>query len=120
MRDLIQRAIPFARDSRFCRICAEEFLDLGQDFVGVLQHLIIPEAQDAVAVRIEKGTANFVFGGLVGVLAAIDLYDQFSLNRAQIDEVGTDRMLAAEFHVAHAFGSQVTPEDLLSRSLLAA
>jgi hypothetical protein len=29
-------------------------------------------------------------------------------------------MLAAEFHVAHAFGSQVTPEDLLSRRLLAA
>jgi hypothetical protein len=29
-------------------------------------------------------------------------------------------MLAAEFHVAHAFGSQMTPEDLLGGSLLAA
>jgi hypothetical protein len=42
------------------------------------------------------------------------------LNRAEIDEVGTDGMLAAEFHIAHALGSQMTPEDLLRSSLLAA
>ncbi len=54
------------------------------------------------------------------MLAAIDVYDQFALNRAEIYEVGTNRMLAAEFHVAHAVASQMTPEDLLRGSLLAA
>jgi len=119
-RDLAQRAVPFARDSRFCRIRTEEFLDLGQDFVAVLQHLVIPKSQDTVAVRFEKRATNLIFGGLVGMLAAIDFDDQLSLNRAEIDEVRTDGMLAAEFHVAHAFGSQMTPENLLRSSLLAA
>jgi hypothetical protein len=81
--------------------------------------MMIPKSQDAVTVRFEKRAANLIFGGLVGVVAAVDLDDQLSLNRAEIDEVGTDGMLAAELHVAHAFGSQMTPEDLLRGSLLA-
>jgi hypothetical protein len=81
---------------------------------------MIPKSQDAVAVRFEKRAPNLIFAGLIRMLAAIDLYDQFSLNRAEIDEVGTEGMLAAEFHISHALGSQMTPEDLLGRSLLAA
>jgi len=81
---------------------------------------MIPETQDSEAVRSEKRAANLVFGGLVGVLSTVDFNDQFSLKRAEIDEVGADRMLAAEFHRAHTLASKVTPEDLLGRSLLAA
>jgi hypothetical protein len=57
---------------------------------------------------------------LVGVLSTVDFDDQFSLKRAEIYEVGADRMLAAEFHSARTLASKVTPEDLLGRSLLAA
>jgi hypothetical protein len=51
---------------------------------------MIPKSQDAVAVRFEKRAANLIFGGLAGMLAAIDFDDQFSLNRAEIRR-STDR-----------------------------
>lgn len=54
------------------------------------------------------------------MLSAVEFYDQSAFNRAEVGEVGTYRMLTAELHVAHSPASQMTPEDLLRRSLLAA
>jgi hypothetical protein len=115
---LFSRAIPFARDLRFCRIRAEEFLDLGQDFVGVLQHLVIPEAQDAVAARSEIRCLDFVVLRLIRMLAAIDLNDDSTFDRTEVGEVRTNRKLTAELNVAQSPASKMTPENLFSWRLL--
>ncbi|HEY6298079.1 MAG TPA: hypothetical protein VIW95_00415 [Candidatus Binatus sp.] len=54
------------------------------------------------------------------MLAAIELYDDSTLDRTEISEVRSNGKLTAELRVADSSASQMPPEDLLRRSLLAA
>ena len=82
----------------------------------------IPESQRFDAIGLQKGLAL----GIVilpvrkTMLAAVQFNVQGRLLAKEIQIVNPDGMLAAELHISHAFGSQITPEDLLRGSLLAA
>jgi hypothetical protein len=56
---------------------------------------------------------------LILVLAAVEFDDQHAVDAAEIDDVRTDRMLAAELH-AQLMPAQVHPEPPFGVSLLAA
>jgi hypothetical protein len=120
-RERIEGEGPYsARDSVRARfkisgIRTQDDFDFIEHFVRICQHPLIPEAQDPVALRSEKRAPSLVFGGLLGVLAAIDLHDQTPFNRAEIHEVRTNRMLATELYAAHPLASQMPPKDLLPR-----
>ena len=47
------------------------------------------------------------------VLAAIDLDDKAVFQAIEIDDIGADRLLAAEFHASQLTIPQVTPEQFL-------
>ena len=56
---------------------------------------------------------------LILVPAAVEFDDQHAVDAAEIDDVRTDRMLAAELH-AQLMPAQVHPEPVFGVSLLAA
>ena len=118
MRCLVLHAIRFARDSRFRKIGAQGFLDLGKNFVSAREHLIIPESKYAISARSEIRCSDFVVLRLIRVLTAIDLDDDSTFDRTEVGEVRTNRELTAELNVAQSPASEMTPENLFGWCLL--
>ena len=115
---LVLDAIRFVRDSRFRKIRAQGFLDLGKNFVSAREHLIIPESKYAIAARNEIRCSDFVVLRLIRVLTAIDLDDDSTFDRTEVGEVRTNRELTAELNVAQLPASKMTPESLFGWCLL--
>jgi hypothetical protein len=51
---------------------AQEIFDIGNNLVSTREHLVIPESKYAISARGEIGCADFVVGGSIRMLAAID------------------------------------------------
>ena len=119
----LQRAF-FARESRFfpffyCSRATKNFIDRAQNFPNTLQDLGVPESKNPVALRLEKRTPGFVFPRTFNVLCTIQFDDEASFSRAEISEVGTNRMLTPEFGATHLPGSQMVPNNSFRVGLLA-
>src|SRR5579883_1406841 len=68
-----------------------------QDTLQIVQHLVVPETNDAVAALRELGAAAFIGFLAKRVLTAVQLDRQLSLGTGESGHAPTDRMLAAEF-----------------------
>jgi hypothetical protein len=88
-------------------------VDGGQDAVAVFHDFDIPEAQDVIAARLEKAGAVVVMadGFIRAVLAAVEFDNQFGGRAEEIDDVGTDGVLAAEAQIAKLARAQRGPEN---------
>ena len=86
--------------------------DRFDDLVGALEHVVVPESQDLEALRPQPCIPRFIVAGAL-VLAAVDLDDELSIQADEVDDVMTDRMLAAESGIADLLSSQTVPEPLL-------
>ncbi len=84
----------------------------------VLHDLVVPETDDAVAERFERGGALLVVFHSIGMLAAVDLDDQLLLQAEEIDDVRADGLLAAEFVACELAVAQGVPEELLGVGLV--
>jgi len=88
--------------------------------VGVAQHVVVPEAQNPIALRLKPHRAFSVTSDLIGVLAAVHFDDE---SRGETDEVGN---VGAEGHLppkAVAIGllaAQSRPELLFGLGRIAA
>ena len=87
------------------------FQDFCHDAFGLLQHVVIPEAQDAVALVLQKQAALLVVGLLVGVLSAVqfDFDNQPDFRGGKIGDVTANNVLAAEFDAVQLSTAQVSP-----------
>ena len=86
------------------------FQDFCHDAFGLLQHVVIPEAQDAVALVLQKQVALLVVGLLIGVLSAVQFYDESGFDRDKVHDVVSNGILAAEFDVVKSSRPQVSPQ----------
>ncbi len=84
-----------------------------QNGLRLLQHLMIPKAQDGQPPGAQKLVPGRVIGTTLRMLPAVELYDQTMLIAIEIQDVATDRMLAAEFRVGQATTAQEVPDQLL-------
>ena len=114
----------FARESRFlpsfyCSCATKNFIDHAQNFPNTRQDLGVPESKNPVALRLEKRSPGFIFLRTFNVLCTIQFNDEASFSRAEISEVGTNRMLTPEFGATHLPGSQMVPNNSLRVGLLA-
>lgn len=75
---------------------------------GVLDHIAVPEAEDAKAFAAKKDISLTVRDA-VSVLSAVGLNDQCSLQTSEIDNVRRDDMLTTEFDVTYAAVAQHRP-----------
>jgi len=78
----------------------------------VAQHIIVPEAQDAVFV-IEKPFVADHVTRIVRVLASIHLNDKTALTADQINNEGADRLLSDELVTVEPARSEPKPQSLL-------
>ena len=85
------------------------FQDFCHDAFGLLQHVVIPEAQDAVALVLQKQAALLVVGLLVGVLSAVQFDNQPDCRGGKIGDVTANDVLAAEFDAVQLSAAQAPP-----------
>jgi hypothetical protein len=78
---------------------------------SLLQHIIIPKAQHPQVAFRQKGVAFFVrlLCQLIGMLAAIQLYDQSCVDADKIDDIFCNGMLPAKFPACHSTIPQKMP-----------
>ena len=93
----------FTRDSRFCSSSsssrchtAKKLVNRAQNFLNILEHLIVPETKHPVALRIEKRSADFIFAGSLDMLCAVKLDDDLAFGRAKVGEVTPNRELSSK------------------------
>ena len=76
------------------------------DAIGIAQDIVVPEAQDAIASLLEPARAPRVFRLALRMLPAINFNDEACLGAEEIDDVRTDRLLAAEAKPAELTAAQ--------------
>ena len=90
------------------------FFYLGSDGLEnageVLRHVVVPEADYAPALRLQRAGAGGVPTGVGGVLAAVDLDDELSARNGKVPDVTPDGVLSADFHRERHF-PQRPPEN---------
>ena len=82
--------------------------DHRQHAVHVAQHVVVPEADYPVAAGFEPVGAQRT---VLGMLPAIDLDDQLRLRTEEVDDIGTDRLLATEPGSVDLLAAQMGPQS---------
>jgi hypothetical protein len=90
---------------------SERFDDRLQYAGAVGENLVVPEAENAPALRSQRGVSAVVVAG-AGMLAAIGFDDQASFKADEIDNIRGDRKLASEAP-AEAAAAQFSAQRLL-------
>ena len=85
------------------------FKDSQQHAIGVLQHVVVPEADHAVAVGFDHAGSRFVDRTFI-VLPAIKLNCDPGRATGEIDHEIADRKLSCELHSTQLAGAQVRPQ----------
>lgn len=85
--------------------CAHDFGDYA---VGVAEHVVVPEADDTVAVGFDQFGA-FDVGGVLGMLAAVNFDDQFERAAGKVSDRQANRELPRKLH-AQLFAAQPRPQ----------
>jgi hypothetical protein len=77
---------------------AGHYDDVPVDIVDVAEDVVVPEAKDGPAVRLQSATPLFIDCQLLvfGVLSAIDLDNETLLRAGKIDDISSDRKLPSE------------------------
>ena len=81
------------------------------DGVCFFQDFVVPESDDGEALGLEPVGATVVVGLLLGVLGAIDFYDEFGVVGDEVNDVGADGGLSSEFHAVDLALADVVPES---------
>ena len=123
VRVLVQRAILFARDIRFCfrsfrLTLGQKLVDCLKHFIHIGEHSIVPKSKYAIAARAQKGRADFIFQHSVGMLVAVELNDKAPFDRTEVRKIRSNRMLTSEFHASCAATAQMPPQDSFGVGLL--
>jgi hypothetical protein len=85
----------------------------------VLENVVVPESQDAIAVRLEIPGACFI-RPMVGVLPAVGFDDKLELMAGEIGEVRADRRLTPEVVLLERRLPQMLPKLLFGFGRIAA
>ena len=122
MRVLLQRAFS-ARESRFFPSSsflrtAKKLVYRAKNLVNILEYLVIPKSNHAVALRNKKRSADFVLFRALDMLGAIELDDEAPFGRAEVGEVRSNRELTAKPGVALLTASQMAPQNSFRFCLL--
>ena len=85
------------------------FEDCQQHTVGILQDVVVPEPDHAVAMRFDHPRSRFV-GRTVSMLPAIEFNREPRQTAGELDHVVPNRQLPRKFHAAQLAGAQVRPQ----------
>ncbi len=86
---------------------AQRLNDNQQHPFGIAQHLIVPEANHAIALGLEPNSTNLA---VLGMLSPIDLDNQPGLGTEEVGYIGTDRVLPPEASATNLLAPQMVPQ----------
>ena len=69
---------------------------LGENTVDISKHIVVPEAQHAIAARFDSPRAPRIGRSLLIVLTTIKLDNKLRLATDEVDDEGTDQRLPTE------------------------
>jgi hypothetical protein len=78
----------------------------------IAQNVVVPESNDVISRFLQSLGSDGVFRTVLGMLSAVDLDDQFQIERDEINNVAGDRLLPFEFDAFEAlerFQAKWTP-----------
>src|SRR4051794_2585619 len=78
-----------------------------------MQHVGIPEPQNAISVRSQDRITASIVIRVSDMLAAIELDDHLSLDADEVADVRTDRSLTSELVITELATSKLAPEQPL-------
>jgi hypothetical protein len=82
-----------------------------ENSIQISEHVIVPEANDAITERIQRSRPRPVT--FRGVLPAVDFHDEPPLNATEIDDIRPDRPLSFEFQTGESAVAKLRPHDAL-------
>ena len=88
---------------------SRRFADGGDDGVAVVEHQLIAEADHDEAVALDLLRPRRIVLPLAIVLPAVEFDDQLALEAEEIDGVGEERNLTAEFEAVETAAAQEIP-----------
>ena len=83
-----------------------------QDTLAILQHLVVPEAQDFPSLAFQIGVSGLIARAF-GVLRPVGLDNQLSANAKKVDNVRSEWDLPAKLNAVQATIAQKAPEAKL-------
>ena len=101
-------------------MCKVKFLKNGfAHALDIIQHVVVPEADDVIPAFFQRGRPLAVRLSSFAMLATIDLNDQFSFERNEVDDISGERNLSFEFDAIKPACAKSGPQKLfgLGRSL---
>ncbi len=87
--------------------------DALQNWLGLGQHLVVPEADDAISATLKPLRSLSIVFYLLGMLSTVDLDDQPGSMGDKIHDVWAHGLLAAEFLAGEPAGAEVFPQASL-------
>jgi hypothetical protein len=84
-----------------------------------LKHVVVPEAQNQIALRFERSSSFSILGFACGVLTAIEFNDQSLGLTTEVRDVVADCDLPAKFQAIQATVMQTEPQLSLGVGLIA-
>jgi hypothetical protein len=78
----------------------------------VAQNVVVPESNDVISRFLQSSGSDGVFRTALCVLSAVDLNDQFQIERDEIDNAAGDRLLPFEFDALEAPVAQFASDQL--------
>jgi hypothetical protein len=83
------------------------------------QGLVIPKAYDPKSLSIQRRRPSFVIFRALEMLRAIELDDQSLIYAAEVDDIGTNWMLATKFETVELVPAKFGPKRILRIALIA-
>ena len=90
-------------------LALKQVADAKQNAVGVGEHVVVPEANDAVAFRFEPARARRIGFFLIHMLSAVDFEDEIGFRTEEIDDIAADGLLAAKAEAVELLMSKTFP-----------
>jgi hypothetical protein len=97
----------------------ERLEDRLDDVIEPLNHVDVPEAQDAIAGRSQEIIASLVVAHVLSVLTSVEFNDESAIERGEVADVEANLMLAAEFEAGELSSPEAAPEKALGVCLVA-
>jgi hypothetical protein len=87
--------------------------------LNIIQHVVVPEANDVIPALFQHSRPLGIQLSSFAMLATIELDDQFSFERNEVDDISSERDLSFEFDATKLARAKSGPQKLfgLSRSL---
>ncbi len=84
-----------------------------ENAVNVSENVVVPKPNDVIAPFLQNARAFGILGCALAMLAAVDLDDEFQIERDEVDDIIANRLLSFELDSFKPAATQSRPQQFL-------